>query len=138
MVWCTGCLQERPEEDFLPDRWSDSWPRSRCRACRSGYAREWRARNPEAVAAYNEARRIGARECVCVDCGGDFTAGRRGPASTRCAGCRAKAKRPNRRRARVCEICGSRYSPSYKGQRTCGRSCGGILRDQRNGEKAAA
>jgi len=30
--------------------------------------------------------------------------------------------------ARTCEICGSTYSPSHSGQRTCGRVCGAELR----------
>jgi hypothetical protein len=131
--WCTGCQQWLAVEAF-----AGAADRVRCGSCRAEVNRRWRAQNPEAVAAYNESRRIGPRECTCVDCGAVFTAGKRGPVRTRCAGCRAKAdsRRPRRRRPRVCEVCGSRYRPSYGAQRTCGRSCGVILREQRR--KAAA
>jgi hypothetical protein len=37
------------------------------------------------------------RECECVQCGASFTAGKRGPAATRCADCRRVRKREQRR-----------------------------------------
>ena len=40
------------------------------------YAREWRRRNPEAVARYNRARRTPPTELACVECGENF-AGRK-------------------------------------------------------------
>jgi hypothetical protein len=129
--WCTGCLRHLPASAF---RACGSEADSKCRACHAETHREWRARNPEAVAAYNEARRIGPRECTCVVCGAVFTAGERGPASTRCKDCRTKAKRGTRRRPRVCEVCGDSYRPTYGAQRTCGRECGVVMRAR----KAAA
>jgi hypothetical protein len=41
--------------------------------------REWRRKNPDRVAAYNEARRIPPSQPVCVECGERFE-GQRGPA----------------------------------------------------------
>jgi hypothetical protein len=70
---------------------------SKCRACHAEANREWRARNPEAVAAYNEARRIGPRQARCVACGASFRAGQRGPVSDRCPNCRRTRKLEQRR-----------------------------------------
>ena len=53
--------------------------------------------NPEAVAAYNEARRVGPRQRECVACGAGFMAGERGPTSERCYECRARRKAEQRR-----------------------------------------
>jgi hypothetical protein len=91
--WCTGCLQTRPICEFmLPWREAD-----RCRSCRAEPGRRWRERNPEAVAAYNESRRIGPREGQCDECGESFTAGQRGPVSDRCRRCRRTRKLEQRR-----------------------------------------
>lgn len=93
--WCCRCRRYRAPEDFFPRQPEFSY----CRSCRSEIAKEWRERNPEAVAAYNAARRIGPRERECVDCGASFTAGERGPAGVRCRDCRA-ARRAEKQRAR--------------------------------------
>jgi hypothetical protein len=68
--WCCRCQRFRDPEDFLPLQPEFSY----CRSCRSEIRKEWRERNPDAVAAYNESRRIGPRQCECVDRGASFTA----------------------------------------------------------------
>jgi hypothetical protein len=99
-AWCCGCLAWLPLDAFRPNPGSRSGVQSRCRRCRSEASRQWRQQNAEHVARYNAARRIGARERECVECGTSFIAGLRGPASTRCPGCRRQRKIELRRALR--------------------------------------
>jgi hypothetical protein len=94
--WCPGCRQYPPLEAFAVP----SGVAGRCRSCRGQYVRQWRERNPEAVAAYNEARRLGPRERKCIECSIVFLAGKRGPAATRCINCRRARKLEQRRELR--------------------------------------
>jgi hypothetical protein len=94
--WCCRCQRFRDPEDFLPLQPEFSY----CRSCRSEIAKEWRERNPEAVAAYNEARRLDPRKRKCIECSIVFLAGRRGPAATRCINCRRARKLEQRRELR--------------------------------------
>jgi hypothetical protein len=100
-AWCCGCLAWLPLEAFRPSPASRSGVESRCRRCRSDASRQWREQNAGHVERYNAARRIGPRERECVDCGSAFTAGLRGPASSRCPDCRRLRKLEQRRALRT-------------------------------------
>jgi hypothetical protein len=95
--WCCSCRQFLPFESFLPNPAYRDGVESWCRACHAGATREWRRKNPEYIERYNASRRIGPRESECVDCGVTFTAGARGPASSRCPNCRRQRKLEQRR-----------------------------------------
>jgi hypothetical protein len=76
--WCCSCRSWLPVEAFRPSHryrgGLDTW----CKACHAQANRDWRERNPEAVAAYNAARRREYREAhplpsrPCVVCGEPF------------------------------------------------------------------
>lgn len=99
--WCCSCRRWLPVEAFRPNSvyrdGVDSW----CRPCHAQAVATWRANNPEYVAAYNAARRIGPRELECIGCGVMFVAGSRGPASSRCRDCRHQRKIEQRRALRM-------------------------------------
>jgi hypothetical protein len=95
--YCTSCQRWLPREAFPSNQRMRSGLSSHCRACHAEANREWRERNPDAVAAYNEARRIGPRQARCVECGASFQAGRRGPISDRCRRCRRTRRLEQRR-----------------------------------------
>ena len=60
--WCCGCRRWLPIEAFRPNpnnrNGIDSW----CKPCHAEAVRKWREKNPEAVEAYNAARRREYRE----------------------------------------------------------------------------
>lgn len=96
--YCTICQRWLPRKAFPSNQRMSSGLSSHCQACHAESVREWRERNSEHVAVYNESRRKGPRECECVDCGLSFTAGKRGPAGERCRRCRRarKLRQPGR------------------------------------------
>ena len=116
--WCCGCMQWLPLEAFMVQ----SGVAGRCRSCRAEHLRQWRAANPEYVAAYNERRRIGIRERQYVTCGARFTAGKRGPAGKRCAGCRRQRKLEQRRRRREGAAVGEKAPASRSPENRVGRA----------------
>jgi len=110
--WCCGCMQWLPLEAFMVQ----SGVAGRCRSCRAEHLRQWRAANPEYVAAYNERRRIGIRERQYVTCGARFTAGKR------CAGCRRQRKLEQRRRRREGAAVGEKAPASRSPENRVGRA----------------
>lgn len=88
---CVRCRELKPASAFRVNRQLkcglDSW----CSACKVEDTREWRAENPERVAAYNASRRLGPFPMVCVDCGELFEARRRD--QVRCPACQAERRR---------------------------------------------
>ena len=50
---------------------ANAWKRANPEKHRT-HQREWRARHPDKIAAYNAARRIGPVAIRCVECGGKF------------------------------------------------------------------
>lgn len=72
---CVRCGERKPAADFrlVRGRWKSSW----CDACYLARTREWRADNPEYVAAYNAARRVHPEPRACAGCGRTFTPRRR-------------------------------------------------------------
>lgn len=64
---CTHCERWLPLERFAPNPRLRSGLNSWCRECQVGATRRWREANPGYQAAYNERRRLGARERACVD-----------------------------------------------------------------------
>jgi hypothetical protein len=73
--WCPRCDKYLPAAAFSPFPGSSTGLSSWCRECAVAATREWRAANPEKIAAYNEARRLAYREAhpllvrACSECG---------------------------------------------------------------------
>jgi hypothetical protein len=65
------------------------------RSCCAEDIRRWRAENPQAVAAYNAARREGPFPKTCSVCGRDWLAARR--RSVRCPECQERHLRERKR-----------------------------------------
>lgn len=84
-----------------------------CRACR--------ARNPAPK------WRFPLRPCQV--CGAEYRAGKRQVTCSLSCGqmLRNQRDRDAGKHGRACDICGTRYKPTYAGQRTCGRTCGALL-----------
>jgi hypothetical protein len=64
----------------LPVQTGRGRPRKFCKGCAApagAAGRAWREANPDAVARYNAARRVGPSELVCAYCGQTFTSRRR-------------------------------------------------------------
>src|SRR6266542_5680796 len=75
--WCPHCDRFLESESFPPNRKTQSGRSSWCRECHVAATREWRAENPEYVAAYNSRRRVKPRDVRCVECNETFMARRR-------------------------------------------------------------
>jgi hypothetical protein len=75
--WCTRCRQNLPLDQFRPNPEMLSGRHCWCRPCCAEDIRRWLAENPNAVAAYNAARREGPFPKTCSVCGREWLAARR-------------------------------------------------------------
>jgi hypothetical protein len=97
--WCCSCLDWRPAEEFRDE------VVGKCKKCVSAAARAWRELNPEAVAEYNERRRIEYRDAhplptrPCAVCGELFS--KRPDALVCSPACREKRKEQRRLRRKA-------------------------------------
>jgi hypothetical protein len=93
-VRCVGCgeLFERPVGRGRPRLYCPDCVPAVGVAGAAEMARRWRALNPEAVEAYNRARRVSHERRPCVECGEEFTPNRvdRLVCSERCRGARKR------------------------------------------------
>jgi hypothetical protein len=69
---CSMCRRWLSSAEFRPHLLGRDGLHPWCRACCAAKQREWRAANPERVAAYNESRRKPLVELECVECGEKF------------------------------------------------------------------
>jgi hypothetical protein len=77
--WCPVCRQELPLDAFAKADLALTHFAGRCRACRAEERREWRLRNPDAIADYNRKQREKYRQAhpaperPCIVCGKPFS-----------------------------------------------------------------
>jgi hypothetical protein len=57
---CRRCGQDKPIEQFNPDRTRKDGYRNYCRTCAREYVRDWKLRHPDKVKEYNRLSRSGA------------------------------------------------------------------------------
>lgn len=100
---CSRCGQDDPLE-FRANSRMRSGLHSWCKECQRQAVRDWRARNPEYEAAYNERRRVlgtdGFYTKVCVTCGSEFRTKRRHTKICGAGRCREGGLDPELARAR--------------------------------------
>jgi hypothetical protein len=146
---CEECEGPIPNDPWKSRRTNKRYCSDKCRyraRDRARYAkdpeqarersRRYYAENRERVLAKARARREHSGPRLC-GCGEPIHSAM----SRYCAahGEEAKERRRARRlsrRLRACEVCGTRYRPSYGRQRTCGRACGVTLKKASHGRNA--
>jgi hypothetical protein len=69
---CTKCNDWLPSSSFRRNRSVSTGLSSWCKACHVERTRQWHEDNPEAVRAFNKARRIPPAQLTCVECGKGF------------------------------------------------------------------
>ena len=69
---CTRCGRWLPLDAFSRTEYTSFGWSARCKECAAVATQEWRERNPEYIADYNEARRIPPTKLTCVECGSQF------------------------------------------------------------------
>jgi hypothetical protein len=98
---CTRCRQSKPIEQFRPNPQTLSGLHWWCRPCCSDDARRWRAENPDAAKAYNEARRVPPSRLTCTECGEEFYGRKdRLTCGRRCKDARYRRLHPEKYRAK--------------------------------------
>jgi DNA-directed RNA polymerase subunit RPC12/RpoP len=108
---CSRCQAILPLEAFAPNPKLAVGLDSQCRECHREATREWRARNPDAVEAYNASRRIVHPPRQCVTCGATFTP--RQTRSQRCPDCAADGLSTARALERRMRGAGGEWSPTH-------------------------
>jgi hypothetical protein len=93
--WCRGCDRFLALSSFGRHAGTRDGLESRCRDCARPRRDRYRVEHPEHDAAYNQRRRLGPFEKVCVDCATTFEAARH--FVTRCPGCQLEHRRARNR-----------------------------------------
>jgi hypothetical protein len=98
---CPRCGRTLPLDRFRPAPRLKAGVTSWCGECMAEATRQWRAANPETVAAYNERRRLPQFTRTCEGCGVTFTTSKRVQkcCSTKCNHRRHERARYHRNKA---------------------------------------